>query len=32
MEAISHAGAAVGIRVNDGIILAAEKRVLSKVL
>ncbi|MDA9261512.1 hypothetical protein N9P82_00430 [bacterium] len=31
MEAISHAGAAVGIRTNSGVVLAAEKKILSKV-
>ena len=31
MEAISHAGAAVGIRTNFGVVLAAEKKILSKV-
>jgi len=32
MEAISHAGAAVGIRTNSGVVLAAEKKILSKLL
>jgi hypothetical protein len=32
MEAISQAGSAVGILANDGIILAAEKRITSKLL
>jgi len=32
MEAISHAGAAVGILAKDGIVLAAEKKVTSKLL
>src|SRR3989338_4857432 len=32
MEAISHAGAAVGILAKDGIILATEKRISSKLL
>lgn len=32
MEAISHAGAAVGILAVDGVILAAEKRITSKLL
>eukprot|EP01095_Lingulamoeba_sp_RSL-Kostka_P005147 TRINITY_DN16493_c0_g1_i1.p1 TRINITY_DN16493_c0_g1~~TRINITY_DN16493_c0_g1_i1.p1 ORF type:complete len:260 (-),score=105.13 TRINITY_DN16493_c0_g1_i1:85-837(-) len=32
MEAISHAGAAIGILTNDGIVLAAEKKVHSKLL
>ena len=32
IEAISHAGAAVGIRTTKGVILAAEKKILSKVL
>jgi|TARA_B110000977_G_C10752204_1_gene367330 20S proteasome alpha/beta subunit len=31
MEAISHAGAAVGILTNSGVVLAAEKKILSKV-
>jgi hypothetical protein len=31
MEAISHAGAAVGIRTDFGVVLAAEKKILSKV-
>ena len=32
IEAISHAGAAVGLRTNEGVVLAAEKKILSKVL
>eukprot|EP01090_Pellita_catalonica_P015426 TRINITY_DN4187_c0_g1_i1.p1 TRINITY_DN4187_c0_g1~~TRINITY_DN4187_c0_g1_i1.p1 ORF type:complete len:249 (-),score=41.91 TRINITY_DN4187_c0_g1_i1:424-1170(-) len=32
MEAISHAGASVGILAKDGIVLAAEKKNLSKLL
>lgn len=32
MEAISHAGTALGILANDGIVLAAEKKVTSKLL
>jgi len=32
MEAISHAGTCVGIRAKDGIVLAAEKKVTSKLL
>ena len=32
MEAISHAGAAVGVRTDDGVVLAAEKKILSKLL
>jgi len=32
MEAISHAGAAIGIMAADGIILATEKRISSKLL
>jgi len=32
MEAITHAGAAVGILATDGIVLAAEKKVTSKLL
>jgi len=32
MEAISHAGAALGILAKDGVILAAEKLVTSKLL
>eukprot|EP01103_Thecamoeba_quadrilineata_P006637 TRINITY_DN16365_c0_g1_i1.p1 TRINITY_DN16365_c0_g1~~TRINITY_DN16365_c0_g1_i1.p1 ORF type:complete len:268 (+),score=50.29 TRINITY_DN16365_c0_g1_i1:56-805(+) len=32
MEAISHAGAAVGILAKDGIVLAAEKKATSKLL
>lgn len=31
VEAINHAGAAVGIKTEAGVILATEKRVLSKV-
>src|SRR4051794_25269936 len=32
MEAISHAGTALGILASDGIVLAAEKKVTSKLL
>lgn len=32
MEAISHAGTSIGILSKDGIILAAEKKVISKLL
>ena len=32
MEAISHAGTALGILAEDGIVLAAEKKVSSKLL
>ena len=32
MEAISHAGAAVGVRTEFGVVLAAEKKILSKLL
>lgn len=32
MEAISHAGAAVGVRTRYGVVLAAEKKILSKLL
>lgn len=32
MEAISHAGAAVGILTKDGVVLAAEKKIMSKLL
>jgi 20S proteasome subunit alpha 3 len=32
MEAISHAGAAIGILSKDGVVLAAEKLVTSKLL
>lgn len=32
MEAISHAGTAIGILAKDGIVLAAEKKVTSKLL
>merc|ERR1711871_563667 len=32
MEAISHAGAAIGILGTDGVVLAAEKKVTSKLL
>lgn len=32
MEAISHAGTSIGILGSDGIILAAEKRITSKLL
>mmetsp|Transcript_13076 Transcript_13076/g.15785 ORF Transcript_13076/g.15785 Transcript_13076/m.15785 type:complete len:253 (-) Transcript_13076:417-1175(-) len=32
MEAISHAGAAVGILSKEGVVLAAEKKILSKLL
>lgn len=32
MEAISHAGACLGVLAKDGIVLAAEKKVISKLL
>ena len=32
MEAISHAGAALGVLSKDGVVLAAEKPVTSKLL
>ena len=32
MEAISNAGAALGVLAVDGVVLAAEKRITSKVL
>jgi len=32
MEAISHAGTAVGILAKDGVVFAAEKKVTSKLL
>lgn len=32
LEAISHAGTALGILAKDGIVLAAEKKVTSKLL
>ncbi|CAI5989980.1 unnamed protein product [Closterium sp. NIES-65] len=32
MEAISHAGSAIGILATDGVVLAAEKRITSKLL
>jgi len=32
MEAISHAGTAIGILASDGIVLAAEKKITSKLL
>jgi len=32
MEAISHAGTCVGVRAKDGVVLAAEKKVTSKLL
>lgn len=32
MEAISHAGTALGILAKDGLILAAEKKITSKLL
>lgn len=31
MEAISNAGAAIGVLTSGGVVLAAEKRILSKV-
>ena len=31
MEAISHAGAAVGVLSKEGVVLAAEKKIMSKV-
>jgi len=32
MEAISHAGTSLGILASDGVVLAAEKKVASKLL
>ena len=32
LEAISHAGTAIGILAKDGIVLAAERKVTSKLL
>lgn len=32
MEAISHAGAAVGVLCKEGVVLAAEKKIMSKLL
>jgi len=32
MEAISHAGTAIGILASDGVVLAAEKKISSKLL
>ena len=32
LEAISHAGTAIGILSSDGIVLAAERKVTSKLL
>lgn len=32
LEAISHAGTAIGILASDGIVLAAERKVTSKLL
>ncbi len=32
MEAISHAGTALGILASNGVVLAAEKKVTSKLL
>ena len=32
MEAISHAGTVLGILAKDGVVLAAEKKVTSKLL
>lgn len=32
MEAISHAGTSLGILAKDGVVLAAEKKVTSKLL
>lgn len=32
MEAINHAGTCVGILCKDGVILGAEKRIVSKLL
>jgi 20S proteasome alpha/beta subunit len=32
MEAISNAGSCIGILAKDGVVLAAEKRITSKVL
>lgn len=31
MQAISNAGAAIGLLANDGVVLAAEKKIMSKV-
>ena len=31
MEAVSHAGAAVGVLSKEGVVLAAEKKIMSKV-
>lgn len=31
MEAINNAGAAIGVRATDGVVLAAEKKITSKV-
>lgn len=32
MEAINNAGAAIGVRAKDGVVLAAEKKITSKLL
>lgn len=32
MEAISHAGTVLGIQATDGVVIAAEKKVISKLL
>lgn len=32
MEAISHAGTVIGILAEDGVVVAAEKKVTSKLL
>lgn len=32
MEAISHAGTVLGVLANDGVVLAAEKKVTGKLL
>ena len=32
MEAISHAGTVLGVLAKDGVVLAAEKKVTSKLL
>jgi 20S proteasome subunit alpha 3 len=32
MEAISHAGTVLGILATDGIVIAAEKKIVSKLL
>jgi len=32
MEAISHAGTSLGVLASDGVVLAAEKKIASKLL